>query len=147
MAGRWAAAAILLVMVLIVGVFLWAVFRPPPAPAADGTAGPPVTGEMRFARAGGSWRLAARAVPAAGRAVAVTVSATDLQGQPLASAAPPAAALRMLDMAMAPERMALVRDGAGSWRGSTTLSMAGRWILEVELNGERLNLVFEAGAR
>ena len=145
MAGRWAAASILVAMLLVIGVFLWPVFRPPPA--ADGAAGPPVAGEMRFARAGGSWRLAARAVPAAGRAVTVAVSVTDLQGKPLAPPAPPTAVLRMLDMAMAPERMALVPDGAGAWRGSAGLSMAGRWILEVELNGERLNLVFEAGAR
>ena len=144
MAGRWAAASILVAMLLVIGVFLWPVFRPP---AADGTAGPAVAGEMRFVRPGGSWRLAARAVPAAGRAVAVSVSATDLQGKPLAPPAPPTAVLRMLDMAMAPERVALVGDGAGAWRGSTTLSMAGRWVLEVELNGERVNLVFEAGSR
>jgi len=146
-AGRWAAAAILLAMLLIVGTFMWAVWRPP-APAssgADAAAGPPVAGEIRFGRPGGSWRLAARAVPAAGRAVAVTVSATDLQGKPLASR--PTAVLRMLDMPMAPESVALVKDAAGSWRGSASLSMAGRWLLEVELNGERLNLVFEAGSR
>lgn len=145
MAGRWAAASILVAMLAVIGVFLWAVLRPPPP--ADGTSGQPVAGEMRFARPGGSWRLAARAVPAAGRAVTVSVSATDLQGKPLAPSAPPTAVLRMLDMAMAPERVALARDGPGAWRGSTTLSMAGRWFLEVELNGERVNLVFEAGAR
>ena len=145
MAGRWAAASILAAVFAVIGVFLWPVFRPPPA--ADGTAGPPVAGEMRFARPGGSWRLAARAEPAAGRAVAVSVSATDLQGKPLAVPARPTAVLRMLDMAMAPERMTLVPAGTGAWRGDATLSMAGRWVLEVELNGERVNLVFEAGAR
>lgn len=145
MAGRWAAASILVAMLAVIGGFLWAVFRPPPP--ADGTAGQPVAGEMRFSRPGGSWRLAARAVPAAERAVTVSVSATDLQGKPLAPSAPPTAVLRMLDMAMAPERLALAGDGPGAWRGATTLSMAGRWVLEVELNGERVNLVFEAGAR
>ena len=145
MVGRWAAGSILAAMLAVSGVFLWAVFRPPPP--ADATAGQPVAGEMRFSRPGGSWRLAARAVPAAGRTVAVSVSATDLQGKPLAMPARPTAVLRMLDMAMAPERMTLVPTGTGAWRGDATLSMEGRWFLEVELNGERVNLVFETGAR
>jgi hypothetical protein len=55
--------------------------------------------------------------------------------------------LRMMDMAMEPERVVLVEDGPGVWRGSTRLSMAGRWNLQVELNGETLSVLFEAGAR
>ena len=141
MAGRWAAGAILAVLVAVVVAFLWVAFRPA-APAER----LPVAGEIRFARGGGDWRLAARAASAAGGNVAVTVSATDMQGRPIASQAAPTAVLRMLDMAMPPERVALFRDKGGAWSGSAPLSMAGRWLLEVELNGERLNLTFQAEA-
>jgi hypothetical protein len=140
-AGRWAAAAILVALFAIVALFLWVAFRP--AVPAERL---PVAGEIRFARGGGDWRLAARAAPAAGGNVAVSVSATDMQGRPIASQAVPTAALRMLDMAMPPERVALFRDKGGAWSGSAPLSMAGRWLLEVELNGERLNLAFQAEA-
>jgi hypothetical protein len=149
MAGRWAALAILLAMLAIVGIFLWAVIRPP-APVSsgsEGTAGPPVATEKRFAGPGGSWTLAAQAIPAAGREVAVTVWAKDVQGRPVTAPASPTALLRMLDMAMEPERVVLVQDGAGLWRGSTRVSMAGRWNLHVELNGESVSLPFEAGSR
>ena len=149
MAGRWVALAILLAMLALVGIFLWAVIRPP-APVSsgsEGTAGPLVAAEKQFAGPGGSWTLAAQAIPAAGRQVSVTVSAKDAQGRPLTSPATPMAVLRMLDMAMEPERVVLVQDGAGSWGGSTRLSMAGRWTLQVELNGESVSLPFEARSR
>jgi len=142
MAGRWAAAAILVALFAIVALFLWVAFRP--AVPAERL---PVAGEIRFARGGVDWRLAARAVPAAGGDVAVSVSATNMQGRPIALQAAPTAVLRMLDMAMPPERVALARDKGGSWHGSAPLSMAGRWLLEVELNGERLNLTFQAEAQ
>jgi hypothetical protein len=141
MAGRWAAAAILVALFAIVALFLWVAFRP--AVPAERL---PVAGEIRFARGGGDWRLAARAAPAAGGNVAVSVSATDMQGRPIASQAAPTAVLRMLDMAMPLERVTLLRDKDGGWNGSAPLSMAGRWLLEVELNGERLNLSFQAEA-
>lgn len=149
MAGRWAAFAILLAMLAIVGIFLWAVIRPP-APlssGSEGTAGPPVATEKHFAGLRGAWTLAAQAIPGADQQVGVTVSAKDAQGRPLAMPGAPTAVLRMLDMAMEPQRVVLVHDGAGSWRGSTRLSMAGRWNLQVELNGESVSLPFEAGSR
>ncbi|MGQ0546724.1 MAG: hypothetical protein ACT4P3_15530 [Betaproteobacteria bacterium] len=116
--------------------------RPPASPEAL-----PVSGEIRFARAGGDWKLAARAAPAERGMVAVTVSANDLQGRPIAPPGAPTAVLRMLDMTMTPERVALLRDESGSWHGAAPLSMAGRWLLEVELNGERLNLTFQTAAQ
>jgi hypothetical protein len=149
MAARSIAFALLTVTLAIVGVFLWAVMRPP-APPSTGTenaGGPPVAGEKRIAGAAGPWTLYAWAVPGADRAVTVTVSARDLAERPIASSAPPTAVLRMLDMAMDAERIVLVQEGAGFWRGSTRLSMAGRWSLQVDFNGEALNVPFEIGAR
>jgi hypothetical protein len=40
-----------------------------------------------------------------------------------------------------------VQEGAGFWRGSTRLSMTGRWSLQVDFNDETLNVPFEIGAR
>lgn len=146
MGGRWIAGAILLVMLAVVAIFLWAVIHPPaPAPAVTaGDAGAAVVAQKRVSGRSGSWTLAAQAVPGAGRTIAVSVSVADAEGRPLASRVAPTAVLNMLDMAMEPERVNLVQDAAGSWLGSTRLSMAGRWNLKVELNGEMLNLPFEA---
>lgn len=143
MAARWVAAAILLVMFAIIGIFVWAIIRPPPPPA-EGAAGTPVAGEKRIAGPAAPWTLAAQVVPRADRTIVVTVWAKDIDGQPLASPTPPTGVLRMLDMAMAQERVGLVQEGPGSWRGMARVSMAGRWSLRVELNGETLSLSFNA---
>lgn len=143
MAARWVAGAILLVTLSIIGVFLWAMIRPPPPPA-EAAAGTPVSGEKRVAGPAGPWTLAVQAVPRADRTIVVTVSAKDIEGRPLASPTPPTAVLRMLDMAMEDERVALVQEGPGSWRGAARVSMAGRWSLRVELDGESLSLSFQA---
>jgi hypothetical protein len=149
MAGRWMAVAILLAMLAIVGIFLWPLFQPPePVPAETWqTPGPPASGEKRIAGPAGPWTLYAWAVPGADLAVTVTVAARDLEERPVASPAPPTAALRMLDMAMATERIVLVQEGPGFWRGSGRLSMAGRWDLQVEMQGETVNVPFEAVPR
>jgi hypothetical protein len=149
MGARSIAFALMTVTLVIVGVFLWAVIRPP-APVATGTGnagGTPVAGEKRIAGAAEPWTLYAWAVPGADRAVTVTVSARDLAERPVASSAPPTAVLRMLDMSMDTERIVLAQESAGFWRGSTRLSMAGRWSLQVEFNGEALNVPFEIGGR
>lgn len=143
MAARWVAAAMALVMFAIIGIFLWAIIRPPPPPA-EGAAGTPVALEKRVAGPAGPWTLVAEVVPRADRTIAVTVSARDPGGRPLESSTPPTAILRMLDMSMDDERVALVQEGPGSWRGVGRVSMAGRWSLRVELNGETLSLPFQA---
>lgn len=119
----------------------------PPAPAPSGPRaqpGPPVAGEKRIAGPAGPWMLYAWAVPGADRAVTINVSARDLEERPIPSLASPTAVLRMPDMAMDAERVVLVQEGPGFWRGSTRVSMAGRWSLRVELNGESLSPPFEA---
>ena len=151
MAARALALALglLLVTLAIIGVFLWAVIRPPApvAPGIENAGGIPVAGEKRIDGAAGPWMLYAWAIPGADRSVAVTVSARDLAERPVASSTPPSAVLRMLDMTMAPERIVLARESPGFWRGSARLSMAGRWSLQVDFNGESLNVPFEIGAR
>lgn len=149
MAARSLALALLAAFLAVVAVFLWAAIRPP-APVATGTesaGGAPVAGEKRIAGAAGPWTLYAWAVPGADRGVTVTVSARDLAERPVASSTPPSAVLRMLDMAMGPERVVLAQESPGFWRGSTRLSMAGRWSLQVDFNGETLHVPFEIGAR
>lgn len=149
MAARWVALVILVTMLAIVGVFLWAVIRPPAPPPSgtDSAAGPSVGGEKRIVGPAGPWTLYAWAVPGADRAVTVTVSARDLEERPIPALASPTAVLRMLDMAMAAERVVLVQERPGFWRGATRVSMAGRWNLHVEFNGEGLSLPFEAVPR
>jgi hypothetical protein len=144
-AARWVAFTLLLTMLAIVGIFVWAVIRPP-APPSSGTEATPVAAEKRIAAPSGSWTLAAQVIPAGERTL-ITILAKDAQGRPVTSSAAPTAVLRMTDMAMEPDRVALIEDGPGLWRGSTRLSMAGRWNLQVELNGETLSVLFEAGAR
>jgi hypothetical protein len=143
-AGRWVAFTLLLAMLAIVGIFVWAVIRPPSAPS--GTEATPVAAEKRIAAQSGPWTLSAQVIPAGERTL-VTISAKDAQSRPVTSSAAPTAVLRMTDMAMEPDRVALIEDGPGSWRGSTRLSMAGRWSLEVELKGETLSVLFEARDR
>jgi hypothetical protein len=53
----------------------------------------------------------------------------------------------MLDMAMDTERIALAKEGSGFWRGAGRVSMAGRWNLRVELNGETVDVPFEVVLR
>jgi hypothetical protein len=149
MAGRWMAVAILLAMLAIVGIFLWPLFQPPePVPAETWqTPGPPASGEKRVTGRAGPWTLYAWAVPGAEGAVSVTVAARDLQERPVASPVPPTAILRMLDMAMDTERIALAQEGSGFWRGAGRVSMAGRWNLRIELNGETVDVPFEVVLR
>ena len=145
MAARWMAIAILLAMLAIVGIFLWPLFRPPePVPSGTWqTPGPPASGEKRVTGRAGPWTLYAWAVPGAEGAVSVTVAARNLQERPVASPVPPTAILRMLDMAMDTERIVLAQEGSGFWRGSGRVWMAGRWNLQVELNGETVDVPFE----
>jgi hypothetical protein len=149
MAGRWMAVAILLAMLAIVGIFLWPLFQPPePVPSETWqTPGPPASGEKRIAGPAGPWTLYAWAVPGAEGAVSVTVAARDLEERPVTPPVPPMAVLRMLDMAMDTERIALAQEGSGFWRGAGRVSMAGRWILRVELNGESVDVPFEIVVR
>jgi hypothetical protein len=149
MGARSLALALLAVTLAIIGVFLWAVIRPPApvTPGIENAGAIPVAGEKQIAGAAGPWMLYAWAVPGVDRAVTVTVSARDLAERPVASPTPPSAVLRMLDMAMGPERIVLAQESPAFWRGSTRLPMAGRWSLQVDFNGESLNVPFEIGAR
>lgn len=149
MAARWVAITMLLAMLGGIGMFLWPLFQPPEpvASATSQTPWPPASGEKRIAGPAGPWTLYAWAVPGIDLAVTVTVAARDLEERPVASPAPPTAVLRMLDMAMATERIVLVQEGPGFWRGAGRLSMAGRWDLKVEMQGETVNVPFEAGSR
>jgi len=149
MAARSLAFALLVVILAIVGVFLWAVIRPPApvTPGIENAGGIPVAGEKQIDGAAGPWMLYAWAIPGADRTLAVTVSARDLAERPVAPTAPPSAVLRMLDMAMGPERIVLAQESPAFWRGSTQLPMAGRWSLQVDFNGASLNVPFEIGAR
>jgi len=53
----------------------------------------------------------------------------------------------MVDMAMGAQPVSLVQDAPGSWRGASRLSMAGRWSLQVEVEGESIHLPFETTFR
>jgi hypothetical protein len=148
MVARWIAAAMLLVTLAITGIFVWAVFRPPPDSAAGSPgAGAPVSAIKRF-DSGGKPRIArAEVVPGPSGAVAITVSITDAERRPVTTSARPTAVLSMISMAMGTEPVNLVPDGPGVWRGSGTLSMAGRWSLRVNVEGGSLHVPFETASR
>lgn len=142
MAARWIAGGMLVLTLMIVGIFLWAVIRPPAAPEA--LPGAPVAAEKQVSGRDGAWILTAEVVPQPDRTIAIAVSARQTGGEPRLATPPPVAVLRMLDMEMEEERVALVRAAAAVWRGSARLSMAGRWALVVEVDGARLSLPFQA---
>jgi hypothetical protein len=143
MTARWIAPlAILLVTFTIIGIFLWAVISPPPPP--DEEPGTPVAAEKQVEGPDGRWTLAAQAIPRSDRTVAVIVTARDGAGRALEGGARPSAVLRMADMAMEDERLQLVEEGPGLWRGVARVSMAGRWTLDVRLRGQSLSLTFMA---
>jgi hypothetical protein len=121
----------------------WVLMRP--APQSEAGAGAP--GAKQPFGPGASWMLLVGAVPGDERAVTVNVSAKDAEGRPIVLPAPPPAILRMVDMATMPERVVLAEDGPGAWRGAAQLSAAGRWALEIELDGETVSLPFQSGSR
>ena len=140
---RHAAVGIALAMLVITGGSAAWVFVRAYAPGAAAVGG--VASEKRIFGPGASWMLLVGAVPGDERAVTVSVSAKDAKGRPIVSPSPPAARARMVDVPAAPpERVDLVEDGPGSWRGAARLSAAGRWALEVDLNGETVSLPFES---
>jgi hypothetical protein len=141
-AARWIALALGLVTLGIVGFFVGAVLWPPAAPrtapavGADGSA----TRVARTVGQAGRWTVTAEAVPADADAVEIAVSIADAEGRPADPSARPTAVLRMVDMGMGTAVVNLVPDAPGRWRGSGRLSMAGRWRLELEIEGGRIML-------
>lgn len=146
MAARWTALAIGMVILSIISIFVGAVLRPPPA-------SPPNTGELiersgsegkRMIARAGSWTAAVDLTQSPGGAVAVVLSITDAEGRPATFTVPPTALMNMVNMAMPGEPVTLVQEEPGVWRGSGEPSMAGRWSLRIEIDGERISLPFEA---
>ena len=130
-----------LVMSIITGVTRMLTRPPLPGPAAAAA----TTGQKPIFGPGASWMLLVGAVPGDERAVTVSISAKDPRGQPILSPSPPRAKARLVDIPAAlGERVDLVADGPGSWRGAARLSAACRWALDVELNGETVSLPFES---
>lgn len=147
--ARWIASAMLLVTLAIVGVFGWAVLNPPPPDSGVGSTGigQPMSVSKRLDAGGKSRILRAEIAPRSADGVAVTVSVTDAERRPVTTSSKPVAVLSMVGMAMATDPIDLVPDGPGVWRGSGTLSMAGRWRLRVDIEGESLQLPFESTFR
>jgi hypothetical protein len=143
MAARWVALALGLVMLGIVGFFVGAVVWPPAAPRPS----PAFGGDGSEARAAhavgqaGRWTVTAEVAPAQAGAVEIAVSIADAEGRPADPSTRPTAVLRMGDdMAMGSEVVNLVPQAPGRWRGSGRPSMAGRWRLELEVEGGRIML-------
>jgi hypothetical protein len=148
MAVRWIALAIGLASLVIVGIFLSAVLRPPaPVAGTNGGTTAPVSAAKRVDGTTGSWTLSAEVIPSTTGVVAVTVSVADVAGRPIAPPAEPQADLRMTGMAMGTASVPLVQDGPGSWRGSGRLAMGGRWSLRVNVGGEFIDVPFETTLR
>lgn len=149
MVARWIALAFGLVTLVIVGIFVVAVLRPPPM-IASGTnveVEETISGAKRFTGGAGPWTVMVDLAQGPVGVVAIVMWITDADGRPAAQTTEPKIALSMVDMAMGKEAVPLVREAAGRWRGSGRLSMAGRWNLEVDIDGATLSLPFEAASR
>lgn len=144
--ARWIALALLLVTLMITGIFGWAVLNPPPPELGTSSTGlgAPISASRRFDAGGKSRILRAEIAPRSTDRVAVIVSITDTEQRPVTTSSKPMATLSMVSMAMPSDPIDLVPVGPGVWHGSGTLSMAGRWSLRVDIEGESLQLPFES---
>lgn len=129
----------MLVTLAIVGLFVGAVVWPPAAPRSATAVGAGGSAARAVGQVG-PWTVTAELAPAAAGAVAIAVSIADAEGRSADPSTPPTAVLRMGGMAMGTEVVNLVRDGPGRWRGSGRLPMAGRWRLELDVEGGRISL-------
>ena len=143
-AGANPASLLRIVTVVIVGIFVSAVIWPPPPPPGAPAVGVDASAARVALAVGqaGRWTVTAEVALAGANAVAIAVSIADAEGRAAGSSTRPTAVLRMVDMAMGTEEVNFVPDTPGHWRGSGRLSMTGRWLLELDLDGGRIMVPF-----
>lgn len=142
---RWVASVTVLMVIAIVGIFFVAVLRQPTSNEQSGRVDRQASRIQHVTSRTGPWTVSAEISPSVAGNVTIVVSAAAGDGRP--PTAPPKAALRMLDMAMGVQPLALEYVMPGRWRGSSIIPMEGRWSLDVEIDGGRASLPFEAMSR
>lgn len=146
-AARWVALAFALVVFGIAGIFVVAIIRPPSKVGsgliertdATGSSVGPFTGRIA------GWIVTVDLSQGREGDIALVMGITDSTGYPAPRTLRPAAALRMMDMAMSGIPVDLVYETDGRWRGKGRVSMSGRWGLQVVIEGAEAAFPFEAG--
>lgn len=148
MLARWVAISLVVVVLVLVGVIAGAaLLRRTPEAIGQGTAGTVLgVGTERLAGKTGSWNVAAELTRGAANEMTVVITVENETGTAPDQNTELTASLRMLDMAMGEAAIPLTPGQAGQWRGVARLSMNGRWALEITINGESVELPFEAVA-
>ena len=121
MAARVIAGLFAATMFVIVGIFMFAWLRPPPA----GAPGPDLTSQTVTERVG-PFMFTAVATINSGVAE-IAVSARDAVGRPVTPSSPPTVVLRMEGMDMPSQPVRLQAISEGGWHGSARPNMAGTW--------------------
>lgn len=148
MFARWTTLSLIAVVLVFVGIVaITAVLRITPDAIEKSHTGTALNGEMeRLVATTDLWTVTAEIRRKAANEVAIVLKVENNTGAPAGEDTEVAASLRMLDMAMGQEPIPLSRERADQWRGIARLSMSGRWILEVTVNGEDIELPFESVA-
>lgn len=149
MIARWVALAMMLMTVVVVGIFVGAVLWPPATVTSTtgGRAEDSALGPKRLTGRAGAWTVTAEITQGPGGAVAIIASIADSEKGRAAPSTRPTAVLRMVGMEMGGQPLLLVQDTLGRWRGSGRLAMGGRWSLQIDIDGTRISLPFEAASR
>lgn len=148
MLARWIAISLIVVVLVLVGVIAGtAILGRTPEAVGQSTAGTVLgAGTERLAGKAGPWNVTAELTRGAANELTLVIKVENETGGAADQNTELTASLRMLDMAMGEESIPLTAEQAGQWRGIGRLSMNGRWALEVAVNGESVELPFEAVA-
>lgn len=146
MLARWIAVSLIAVLLVLVGVIAGTALlrRSPDATGGSSTTTVLGAGTERLVATADPWTVTADLTRGAANEVTIVLTVENETGAAAAQNTEVSAALRMLDMATSTESVPLTRDRPGQWRGVGRLSMNGRWTLEVTIDGDSVELPFEA---
>jgi uncharacterized membrane protein len=148
MLARWIAVSLIVIVLVVVGVIAGtALFVQVPDATGQSSPAPMLgVGTERVTGTSGPWTVTGELTRGAGNEVTIVIKAENAAGGAVNQDTEIAASLRMLDMAMGEEEVPLTAEGAGQWHGTGRLSMNGRWTLDVTIDGNEIELPFEAVA-
>jgi hypothetical protein len=148
MLARWVAIALIVVFLVLAGVIAGtAILGQTPTATGQSSAAPVLgAGTERVTGTAGLWRVTAELTRGAANEVTIVIKADSTIGETIDQGMDVYASLRMLDMAMGTEPIPLAPERVGQWRGVGSISMNGRWALEVTIDRDIVELPFEVVA-
>ena len=141
MRTRWVALLLAAILVVFVGVFIWATLRQD-APAQTMTTGGTPTAAISETLSDG--RIEAQIFALGGRDIRLEIQFAADADAPEIAGLRPTVTFAMVDMHMDGIDPPLERVEAGVWRTRFRLPMAGRWIVSVGFGEEFAEVEFDA---